>query len=65
MEVTVDLHNTELPMVPEEKPAEPLYVTDVFATQEEGSEALIEEIIQKNLSQNVLSDFSFEEGEAQ
>ncbi|MBS0621143.1 MAG: efflux RND transporter periplasmic adaptor subunit [Verrucomicrobia bacterium] len=50
MEVTVDIREKELPMIPQEKPAEPIYKTDVFAQQEEGAEPLIAEVIATNLS---------------
>lgn len=51
MEVTVDVHDTQKPFVPAIRPQEPLYQTDVFATQEEGAEALIAQVIAENLSE--------------
>lgn len=48
MEVTTDIHDTSKPFVPEIRPSTPLYATDVFATQEEGANALIAEVIFNN-----------------
>lgn len=48
METTVDIHDTTQPFVPEIRPQEPLFSTDVFATQEEGANALIAKIILDN-----------------
>lgn len=56
VETTVDLHEGDLPMVPAEKPQEPIYETTVFATQEEGAELLIEQTIRENLSQHFIED---------
>ena len=60
-EVTVDLHNTNLPMIPESKPDAPLYSTDVFAEQESGAEGLIREVIAENLSPTFLENEGDEE----
>ncbi len=49
METTVDIHDTTQPFVPEIRPQEPLFSTDVFATQEEGANALIAKVIFDNL----------------
>ena len=51
MEVTVDIQDTDKPYVPGIRADEPLFATDIFATQEEGAEALIEQIIADNISQ--------------
>lgn len=56
MEVTVDIHDTQMPYVPEIRPEHPLYMTDVFATQEEGAEALIVQVILDNLSPTFVED---------
>lgn len=56
MEVTVDLHDQELSMIPNPKPDVPIYATDVFASQEEGAEPLIEQVIADNLSQTFLEN---------
>ena len=50
MEVTVDLSDQELPMIPCSKPDRPLYETDVFASQEEGAQPLIDKVIMENIS---------------
>jgi membrane fusion protein (multidrug efflux system) len=63
MEVTVDIHDTNKPYVPEIRPDHPLFATDVFATQEEGAEALIEAVIQSNLSSAFIQDNLDEAGE--
>lgn len=55
--VTIDIRNTSGKMVPSPPPPKPLFETDVFAKQEEGSEELITKIIQENTS------FSFILGE--
>lgn len=51
MDVTVDIHDTTLPMLPEVRENRPLFATDVFENQEEGAEALIDRVIIANLSQ--------------
>jgi membrane fusion protein (multidrug efflux system) len=56
MEVTVNIEDTEQPFFPEPRAEGPLYDTDVFATQEEGAEALIAEIIADNLSPTFVED---------
>lgn len=56
VETTVDLHHIDLPMVPEQKPDQPIYETDVFVLQEEGAEALIQQIINANLSSQFIHD---------
>jgi membrane fusion protein, multidrug efflux system len=56
VETTVDLHQMHLPIVPDVKPARPLYETDVFAAQEEGAEPLIVKIIDENLSPHFVKD---------
>ncbi len=61
MEVTVDIHDTNKPYVPEIRPDEPLFETDVFATQEEGAEELIAQVINDNLSELFLEDQAEEE----
>jgi membrane fusion protein, multidrug efflux system len=63
VETTVDLHHADLPMVPKTKPLKPLYETDVFICQEEGAEALIDEIIQNNLSTHFIEDTASPEGQ--
>jgi membrane fusion protein, multidrug efflux system len=47
METTVDIHDTTCPFVPEIRSQEPLFSTDVFATQEEGANALITQVINR------------------
>ncbi len=56
LEVTVDIHDAQKPFVPEITPERPLYMTDVFATQEEGAEELIAEVIAENLSPTFIED---------
>jgi membrane fusion protein (multidrug efflux system) len=56
VETTVDLHHTDFPMVPMIKPAEPIYETDVFLSQEEGAEEIIVKIINENLSPLFIED---------
>jgi membrane fusion protein (multidrug efflux system) len=56
MDVTVDIHDTNKPYVPEIRPDHPLFETDVFAAQEEGAEALIIEVIESNLSDTFIED---------
>ena len=58
MEVTVDISDTEKPFIPSERSDGPLYTTDVFATQEQGAEALIAEVIEANLSQVFMEDMN-------
>jgi membrane fusion protein (multidrug efflux system) len=58
MEVTVDVHDTERPFIPCERQEGPLYMTDVFATQEEGAEELIAKVIATNLSPTFIQDMS-------
>ncbi len=54
MEVTVDIHDTDLPLIPMERPPEPLFSTDVFEDQEIGAEDLIASVIEANLSQEFI-----------
>lgn len=61
MEVTVDISNIEKPFFPEERPAGPLFTTDVFADQEQGAEELIAEVITANLSPTFIKNMT-EEG---
>jgi len=56
MEVTVDIRDTEKPFIPQVRQEGPLYETGVFATQEEGAEPLIAEVIEANLSPTFLED---------
>lgn len=63
MEVTVDIHDTTKPYLPETRPDRPLFATDVFATQEEGAEPLIAEVIERNLSVLFIEDNSDLPGE--
>ncbi len=56
LEVNVDIHDVQLPMLPEIRPDGPLFATDVFATQEEGAEPLIAQVIAENLSPTFLED---------
>lgn len=56
MEVTVDIHDTQKPFIPEIRPEHPLYQTDIFATQEEGAEALIAKVIAENLAPSFSQD---------
>jgi membrane fusion protein (multidrug efflux system) len=58
MEVTVDIHDTQKPFVPQIRPDHPLYETDIFKTQEEGAEVLIDEVIGNNLSATFIEDHS-------
>ncbi len=58
MEVTVDISDTNQPFIPCERPEGPLYTTDVFATQEEGAEELIDEVIGSNLSPIFIEDMT-------
>src|SRR5579862_812647 len=60
VETTVDLHQLDLPMVPEAKPDKPIYETTVFACQEEGAEILIAKIIEDNLSLHFVEDMTQE-----
>lgn len=48
VETTIDLHDTQIPMIPSSLPQEALYSTDVFENQEEGVEELINQIIADN-----------------
>jgi membrane fusion protein (multidrug efflux system) len=54
MEVTVDIRNTLLEEIPEEKPDTPIYETDVLSHQDNGVALLIDEIIHTNLSSTFL-----------
>ncbi len=56
MNVTVDIHDLEMPKLPAIRPDRPLFETNVFATQEEGSEELIQEVIANNLSMTFIED---------
>ena len=60
MEVTVDLHNTELREIPLERKPIPLYQTDVLSHQEKGADLLIEKIITANLSPTFLETMNQE-----
>lgn len=59
MHVTIDIHDREGLMIPSEAPEIALYDTDIFSSQEAGAEALIQEIVEKNLS----FSFSLEDAE--
>lgn len=56
VETNVDLHQRNLPMVPDIKPAQPIYETGVFVHQEDGAELLIAQIIEENLSPHFVKD---------
>ena len=56
VETKIDIHDTNKPMIPALLPENPIYTTDVFSYQEEGSEALIEQVITDNLSEAFLED---------
>jgi len=56
MDVTVDIHDTTLPRLPEIRENHPLFTTDVFENQEDGVDALIDRVIVENLSQMFLKD---------
>ncbi len=56
VETKIDIHDTNKPMIPALLPEKPIYTTDVFSYQEEGSEALIEQVITDNLSEAFLED---------
>ena len=56
MDVTVDIRDTQKPFIPEIRPDFPLYATDVFETQEEGAELLIDQVISDNLSPTFVED---------
>ena len=56
MDVTVDLHDIDRPLLPETRPEGPLFATDVFCTQEEGAEPLITQVILENLSPTFMGD---------
>jgi membrane fusion protein, multidrug efflux system len=58
MEVTVDVHDTELKEIPLERPEKPIYQTDVLNHQEEGVNALIDQIVSRNLSEIFLENRS-------
>lgn len=58
MDVTVDLHDTNQPLLPEVRPDRPLFATDVFCTQEVGAEPLITKVILENLSPTFVEDNS-------
>lgn len=61
LEVTVDIHDTDKPLLPQVRADEPLYSTDVFADQETGAEALIAEVINENISPAFVEDNAPEE----
>lgn len=63
MDVTVDIHDTDKPYVPEIRPDEPLFTTDVFTYQEEGAELLIIEVIAENLSAAFIEDNNNQTGD--
>lgn len=50
LEVKVDIHDIDLPKLPHVRADRPLFVTPIYAEQEEGVEELIAEIIQNNIS---------------
>ena len=50
MDVHVDIRDKEGRRVPHKSVEKPLYVTDVFINQIDGSEQLIEEILEKNMT---------------
>ncbi len=56
VETTVNITDTKKPFVPEIRPDQMLYCTDVFETQEEGAEDLIEDVIDENLSEAFIED---------
>ena len=56
MEATVDVHDIDRPLLPKTRPETPLFSTDVFATQEEGAEELIEQVIGDNISPTFAQD---------
>ena len=62
MDVTVDLHDMNMPLLPEIRPDSPLFATNIFAAQEEGAEPLITEVIEDNLSSSFIEDNEGEEG---
>lgn len=51
MEVTVDIHDVDKPLIPEIRADGPLFETTVFAEQEKGAEALINQVILDNLTE--------------
>lgn len=61
VETTIDLHDTKLPLLPQVLPETPLYATDVFEKQEDGSNELIQKVIRENLSPTFIEDLSTEE----
>lgn len=48
MKVTVDVTDTKGELIPEPRPFQPLYMTNIFASQEQGADVLIEKIIAEN-----------------
>ena len=54
MDVTIDLHDTDKPFVPEIRPDLPLYTTDIFETEEEGADSFIDEVIRDNIPSVIL-----------
>ncbi len=56
MEVTVDIHNTQLDEIPPVKPDQPIYETDVLSHQKDGAAELIDQIMKANLSQTFLEN---------
>lgn len=62
METTVDIHNTHLPLIPSIRPEKPIFTTDIFATQEQGAEELIAEVIAANLSMSFIEDMMDNQG---
>ncbi len=56
MQVTVDIHNTQLCEIPSVKPDGPIYETDVLSHQEEGVAELINQILKANLSPTFLEN---------
>jgi membrane fusion protein, multidrug efflux system len=49
MEVTVDIHDIQGPVVAAPRPDKPLFVTEIFQNEEEGVSELIEQIIMQNI----------------
>ncbi len=64
LEVTVDLHDTQKPLLPAVRPDQPLFSTAVFADQERGAEALIAQVISENISPTFAED-NTQDGEGQ
>lgn len=56
MDVSVDIHDIDLPKLPDVRSDYPLFTTPVFADQEEGAEELIEDVIAQNLSPTFMEE---------